>query len=326
MGFVAGSVVLAATGVALWTVDVPYLVWSPGPVTEALDIIEVEEGVDSFPPDGELLVLTVLQNSSVNAWELAVAIVDPTLDVYRREAVFREGESNEEYRTRQLGLMDQTIQTATRVALARLPGPAVSTRYRIDSLSEEFPAFDVFEPGDILIEVDGTDAMSLDAIRATLDGHEAGDVVDVVVEREGERLTLQVELAEVTDDDGSTRRVLGVALGIEPPVDIEANNVGGPSAGLMFTLSIIDLLSDGDLTKGHVVAGTGTISLDGVVGGIGGVRQKVAAAEAFGAEYMLVPADDFDEALTAERDDIEIVAVATVDDALDFLDSLEATS
>jgi Lon-like protease len=92
---------------------------------------------------------------------------------------------------------------------------------------------------------------------------------------------------------------------------------------MMYTLALIDLLSEGDLTKGYVVAGTGTIEADGSVGGIGGIRQKVVAAEAAGAEYILVPEANYEAALTAERQDIELVSVATIDDALAFFDSLE---
>lgn len=120
--------------------------------------------------------------------------------------------------------------------------------------------------------------------------------------------------------------MIGVLLGelSEPPfpVEIEPGDVGGPSAGMMHALAIIDTLTEGELTDGHVVAGTGTIGLDGTVGTIGGIRQKVVAAEAAGAEYILVPQGNYETALTAERDSIEIVPVATIDDAVDFLESL----
>jgi PDZ domain-containing protein len=92
---------------------------------------------------------------------------------------------------------------------------------------------------------------------------------------------------------------------------------------MMHTIAIIDTLTEGELTKGHVIAGTGTIQLDGSVGSIGGVRQKVVGAEAAGAEYILVPQGNYETALTAERDSIEIIPVATLTDALDFLGSLQ---
>jgi PDZ domain-containing protein len=108
------------------------------------------------------------------------------------------------------------------------------------------------------------------------------------------------------------------------PVDVEidSRNIGGPSAGMMFTLEIMDELTPTDLTDGHRIAGTGTIDQDGVVGAIGGVRQKVYGAIDAGAEYVLVPTDNYDDAVDAAGDNIGVVAVGTIDDALGFLDTL----
>lgn len=121
--------------------------------------------------------------------------------------------------------------------------------------------------------------------------------------------------------------MIGVLLGelTEPPfpLEIEAGDVGGPSAGMMHTLAIIDTLTEGELTKGRVIAGTGTIMIDGTVGNIGGIRQKVVGAEAAGATHILVPAGNYEAALTAEYESIEIVPIETIDDAIDFLENLD---
>ena len=108
------------------------------------------------------------------------------------------------------------------------------------------------------------------------------------------------------------------------PVDIEidSQNIGGPSAGLMFTLEIMNQLTDDDLTKGRAIAGTGTIARDGTVGAIGGVKQKVFGAIDAGAEFVLVPAANFPDAVEAAGDDITVIEVATIADALDFLEAL----
>jgi PDZ domain-containing protein len=106
------------------------------------------------------------------------------------------------------------------------------------------------------------------------------------------------------------------------PIEIEAGQIGGPSAGLMYTLAVMDLLAPDELTGGHVVAGTGTIDIEGNVGPIGGIRQKVVAAEAAGAEVMLVPTDNYEEALTARRVAMELIAVSTLDEALAALGQL----
>jgi PDZ domain-containing protein len=147
----------------------------------------------------------------------------------------------------------------------------------------------------------------------------------VTVQRQGETLDLEIELTGADDDPN--RALVGIlaqTLNPQYPVDINSANVGGPSAGMMYALGIIDVLTPGDITNGHVVAGTGTIAPDGSVGGIGGIRQKVVAAEAAGAEIVLVPASNYEDALTAPSDDIEIVKIATIDEALSYLESLPA--
>ncbi|NND04388.1 MAG: hypothetical protein HKN91_16550, partial [Acidimicrobiia bacterium] len=108
------------------------------------------------------------------------------------------------------------------------------------------------------------------------------------------------------------------------PVDIviDSQNIGGPSAGLMFALEIMNQLTDEDLTSGRSIAGTGTIDREGVVGAIGGIKQKVFGAIDAGADYVLVPANNYDDALEAAGDDITVVSIATIEDALSFLDTL----
>lgn len=325
IALVVGLFVTAGSAVAAWAVDLPYVGWSPGPISEAIDAVVVEEGIESYPPDGELLVLTVV-SQPLNVYELLVAIFDPTVDIYDRAAVRVEGETDEEYRTRQLGLMDAAVQRALTVAFDRLDIEVGEVRYRVESVFGEYPAAAFLEPGDFVLAVDGVEMSSLDVIREELAGREPGEMVRLTIERGGDIQELEVELGETVDQEtGESRAIIGITIGpfIDPPADINTNNVGGPSAGMMYTLALIDLLSEGDLTKGHVVAGTGTIEADGAVGGIGGIRQKVVAAEAAGAEYILVPESNFEDALTADRQDIELVSVATVDDALAFLDTLE---
>ena len=105
---------------------------------------------------------------------------------------------------------------------------------------------------------------------------------------------------------------------------IDNQNIGGPSAGMMFTLEIIDSLTEEDITHGRRIAGTGTIDADGNVGAIGGMKQKTYGAIDAGAEYLLVPAGNYDEAVAAAGDDISVVRVETLDDAMTFLNSLPA--
>ena len=160
--------------------------------------------------------------------------------------------------------------------------------------------------------------------RTALSDNQPGDRVKIVVDRGGDILELEIELGRASEEED--RAVIGISVGpviADPPVDIDAANIGGPSAGMMFTLAVIDLLGEGQLTKGNVIAGTGTIRGDGTVGAIGGIRQKVVAAEAAGADVMLVPRSNYDQALTAPREAMELIPVDTIDDALAALEALE---
>jgi PDZ domain-containing protein len=317
--FVAGTLILGA-----WNVELPYLAFSSGPVSDAADAI-VASDVDTYPPEGELLMLTVV-SQDVNLFEAAIAAVDPTIDLVRKEAYRRPEESDEDYRKRVLEQMDDSQIRAITVALGYLGYEMVPIDVLITDLVPDKPAAAVLQIGDSVDSFGGVDIVSSSDLTDALDGHTPGEVVDVVVTREGSPQTLQVELAERDDNTGGA--MIGIVVGelTEPPfpVSIQAGNVGGPSAGMMHALAIIDTLTPGEMTKGHIVAGTGTIQYDGTVGSIGGIRQKVVGAEAAGAEYILVPADNYEDALTAERESIEIVSIATLQDAIDFLDGLDA--
>lgn len=314
--------VIGSLATAAWNVELPYLAFSPGPVSDAPDSVVVD-GVDTYPPDGELLMLTVV-SQGVNIFEALIVGVDPSLDLVRRQAVRREGETDEQYRNRVLQQMDDSNFRSIAVALDYLGYQLVPFEVVVNDLVEGVPAASVLELGDTIEAIDHVPITSVAEIRTRIDGLDPGDSVDLTIMRGGVESDVTVRLAERTDEPGVP--MIGFVPGelLEPPfpIEISAGDVGGPSAGLMHTLAIIDLLTEGELTKGNVIAGTGTIQLDGSVGNIGGVRQKVVAAQAAGARYMLVPEGNYESALTADHDSIEIVPVATLKDAIAFLDTL----
>lgn len=322
--YVIGALfVLGVLGAVAWNVELPYLAYSAGPVSDASDAV-VAEGVDIYPPEGELLALTVV-SQDVNLFEAAIAGFDPTIDLVRKQAVRRAGESDEEYRNRVLQQMDDSNFRSIAVALNELGYELIPTEVVINDFVEGVPAAEVLELGDTILEVEGVPITSVDEIRPLIAELQVGDSLSLMVDRAGTQVDLVVELAERDDEPGVP--MIGVILGelTEPPfpIEIRAGDVGGPSAGMMHTLAIIDTLTEGELTDGEVIAGTGTIQLDGTIGSIGGIRQKVVAAEAAGASYILVPEGNYEKALTAERDDIEIVPISTLDDALAFLVTLK---
>lgn len=312
--FLAGLVIVA------WNIPLPLIAYSPGPVTNALDSVVVD-GAPTYPSQGGLVMLTVA-GQDINAFEAMVAAVDPTVDVIGRQAVRRPGETDEEYRRRNLRMMDESTAVAVSVALSRLdladdPGHVFITGYAADT-----PAGEVLRIGDRIVSLAGTDVTAAEQLADVLAEAAPGDTVPISVERDGERIDYDIELA--AQEENPDQPMIGIFVRQLPFwVNIDSGIVGGPSAGMMYSLAIIDVLTPGDLTHGRVVAGTGTVDPDGNVGNIGGVRQKVVAAEAAGAEYMLVPEGNYAAAQTAPRQDIELVPVGTVDEALEFLSGLE---
>jgi len=328
--------ILIAIGVAIaiaWPITVPYYTLSPGPVYDTSDFVTVEDGAVS--DDGELFFLTVSLKEA-NIFEWAAGQLDPRVDVRERERVRPIGVSPEQLRRESLAAMEQSQQDAIFVALTTL-GYEVTLTGTGALVIETVPdsaADGVLLPDDVIVEMDGKVIAFRSDIIDELGNLEIGDLVDMLVERpiedsagEFEELPVELELGPHVDDP--TRPMIGILLDNNPPivefpvnVVIESQNIGGPSAGLMFTLQIIDQLQEDELTNGERIAGTGTISRDGTVGAIGGIKQKVYGAIDSGARAVLVPAANFDDAVLAAGDDIEIVRVETVDDALAFLATL----
>lgn len=321
---IGGLFVAGFLSVVAWNVELPYLAYSPGPIADAADSVVAEE-VDLFPPEGELLMLTILQQD-VNVFEAFIAGVDPTIDLIRKQAVRREGESDQEYRSRILQQMSSSNVRAVTVALQYLGYEMVPVEVVVTRVEDGVPAAGQIEPGDIVRSIEGQQITSFEDFEPALEGYDVGDTISLTVDREGSTHELEVELTEREDEPDEPMIGINLDVFTEPPfpIDIRAGDVGGPSAGLMHTLAIIDNLTEGELTKGRVIAGTGTIDFEGTVGGIGGIRQKVVAAEAAGADYLLVPEGNYETALTAERETIKLVPVATLDEAISFLEDLEA--
>lgn len=323
-GVIGLAVVLIAL-IPCWLVTLPYYAYSAGPVGDALDAIEVVDGVGVYPPEGELFYLTVAVQE-INVFELMVALFDPSVDLVRREYIRQEGETQEDVRRRSLLQMDAAKETAIALALERIEGDDLflSDGIEVVELTRDDAADSTLLVGDVIQEIDGTEVRFAGDVREAVGSKGPDETVEITVLRGDRELTIRVTLVENPEVPGQA--ILGVfakTLNARFPVDIESANLGGPSAGMMYTLAIIDKLTEGELTKGNVVAGTGTIDDAGNVGPIGGVRQKVVAAEAAGATLMLVPEANYAEALTAPRQDMELASVKNLDEAIQILDNLE---
>ena len=317
-----------AAVLALWPVKVPYFAIAPGPVEEVADLISVED-VPVYATNGDLFLLTVGLRE-VNVFEFVEAELDPRVDLVGRDVIRPPGVTQEQQTRTNLQAMDQSIDAAVYVALTRLGYEVGFTGQGVAILEvvADTPADGVLQVGDVITRIEGTPVATSDDASNEIRSHAIGDTISLVGTRNGEPLSVSITLAPHPEVEGAP--MVGVVLDtvnldLDLPIDlqVDSRNIGGPSAGMMYAITVLDLLTEDDLTKGHRIAGTGTISLDETVGAIGGVRQKVFAARSVGAEYILVPTDNYDEALTAAGKDIEVVAVATLQDALDFLGGLE---
>ncbi len=324
-----GVFLLVGAGVlALWPLKLPYFAIAPGPVEEVADLVTVGD-VPVYPTNGDLFLLTVGLRE-VNVFEYVEAELDPRVDLWSRDVVRPPGVTQEQQTRTNLQAMDQSIDTAIYVALTRLGYEVGFTGDGITILEvvAGSPADGVLQVGDVITQIDGVQVLTSDDASNDIRAHQVGDTIRLVGTRNGEPLDVSVTLAEHPELAGTP--MVGVVLDtvnldLQLPIDVavDSRNIGGPSAGMMYALTVLDLLTEEDLAKGHRIAGTGTISFDETVGAIGGVRQKVFAARSVGAEYVLVPSDNYDEALTAAGKDIQVVAIGTLQDALDFLDTLE---
>ncbi len=325
-GTFVGLFFTAAAAVGAWSIELPYLAFSPGPVGDAVDVVVATEDVEVFMPDGELFFLTVsVTANGVNLYEAITAGLDPAVDLVRKQAVRRDDETDEEYKQRNLDLMDQSIDTAVAVALDRsgVPVEIESDGVLVVDLVEESGSEEILQPDDVIVAVNGEPVQLSGDIGVVIGDLSPGDTVEIDIERAGDPMTVEVELTASEDGSRTLIGILAQTANPRYPISIETANVGGPSAGMMYTLAIMDLLVEGDLARGNLVAGTGTIRADGTVGSIGGVRQKVVAAEAAGARLMLVPEGNYEDALTAPRESLELVSVATIDDAVAALEALD---
>jgi PDZ domain-containing protein len=314
----------------------PYYVQRPGSAVELAPIVQVEGGKKDAK--GAFMLTTVRMGEANPAWYLYAKIF-PDADLIEKELILQHGESNEDFTKREKAVMQNSQKIAEAVAF-RLAGYDVKIENRgviVMGTIPGLPAENLFEVGDIIIGVDHLETMEQRRLRDYLANKRIGDTVHITFLRDGQEKTVPVTLAALPGEE-EKRPGLGIRLDnhqvIEIPheVTITSRQIGGPSAGLMFTLEIYDQLrKDIDLTRGYRIAGTGTINADGTVGRIGGINHKVIAADHAGADIFLAPDDageetsNYEEAVaTAKRigTSMRIVPVKTVDEAIAFLTSL----
>ncbi|WP_299519760.1 PDZ domain-containing protein [uncultured Serinicoccus sp.] len=330
-------VVVAAgvlTGSVLNLVTVQRVIYVPGPVYDTLgqidgaDVVSVDDELTTYDDtDGHLYFTTIrLQGGpgdTVSAWEALRASIDPSTTVVPREEVFPEDVTAEQVREQNTELMQHSQDDAAVVAL-RAQGVQIDENVVVAQVIADAPADGVLEVEDEIVQVAGQEVSDTTAVRDQIQAVEPGEEVPVTVRRGGEEIELDVPTRL---DEESGRTIVGVYLApvYDNPyeVTIDAGNVGGPSAGLMFSLAVYDEITPGSLTGGRSIAGTGTITGDGTVGGIGGITQKMYAARDAGAEVFFAPSDNCAEVVGSDPGGLTVVPVGTFDDALEAIVELE---
>jgi len=278
---------------------------------------------------GTFILTTVFSNAPILAGEWMQAQVDPAIKIVAPEVVVPKSTSAQEQARQDYQMLDDSEATAITVGL-RLAGyqtQMIGKGVRVESILPESHANGILQPGDVITALNGQPIRTTQDLIGKVSAQSGKSPVQLEVERNQTGMELTVPLIQpVTSTDtpkiGITIDSAGFDFKPPFPVSIVTQKIsGGPSAGLMFTLTVYNALSTQDLTGGRKIAGTGTINLDGTVGPIGGVKQKVPAAEATGARYFLCPVDNYDDAVSVAKT-IKVIKIATVQDALDFLHSL----
>ncbi|MDQ0663685.1 PDZ domain-containing protein [Arthrobacter ulcerisalmonis] len=318
---VAGLAALGL-GIAVGTLPVPYVIESPGPTYNTLGesqghpVINVS-GRETYPAAGSLDLTTVYVDGgptgSVSILNAFSAWLDSSKAVYPVELIYPTGTTREAAQEQGAVAMATSQENAVASALKELKIP-FGQQLQAADLSKDSASAGKILQGDILKSINGKDITSLTVIQDELAAGK-GAPVPVTVERGGRPITVEV----TPKDNGQGRFILGVMLkylfSFPFQVQISLDKVAGPSAGLMFSLGIIDTVTPGDLTGGKHVAGTGTISPDGAVGPIGGIGQKMQGARSSGASLFLAPAGNCDEVVGHVPDGLQVVRVENLAEA-----------
>ncbi|MGO4487786.1 YlbL family protein [Microbacterium sp. 2RAF4] len=332
LGLGVWALIVALLALVLLTfLPSPYVIQRPGPVYDTLGtakgadgeqvpLISVE-GAETFETAGTLDLTTVQvvgNRERTPSWfELALAWMDSSKAVVPLDSVFPQGVTTEQRDERNATLMVDSQHEATAAALNELGYDTGAQVVVVDAVADS-PADGILEADDVITAIDGTALTSATQLREAIQAA-GGAPVQLTVVRDGTEQTVEVTPEEHTEGDKTTW-LIGITLrtdyDFEIDVTIQLDNVGGPSAGMMFALGIIDTLTEGELNGGEDIAGTGTIDAAGTVGPIGGIRQKLYGARDAGAEYFLAPADNCDEVVGHVPDGLQVIRTATLDESL----------
>ena len=299
-----------------------YYFMSPGPPYQWN--IEIEN-VQTYEYEWNLYQLTVRRDEA-NYFVYAWATLNSQIDLYPREVILPDGVTPQELSE----ISIQNMMTSENVAIAVALD---SLNYEVQSegdgvlvvgLLDDSPVKDKLIKNDLIVSINNELVKSVSEFISMLRTYEIGDIVKIGLIRNEQELTIETKLIEHVEYENEP--MVGFLAStpnqqfIFPfEVDIQTGNVGGPSAGMMMALNVYNLLTEDDITNGKKIAGTGTIEIDGSIGPVGGVKQKVIAAKRANAGLILVPTANYEEASVFADDNTEIVAVDSFDNALNVI-------
>lgn len=320
------AVVLCTAAVLLPS---PYVIESPGPAFNTIGEVNGQplirvEGRESFPPSGELDLTTVFvsggPNGQVNVFDTFRAWASPTENVLPEQLVYPEGITSSQLEEQNSVAMTSSQESAIAAALTH-EDIDYTEDLAVAGFGPDAPSAGVLEEGDVLRSINGRTIDTVETLRAAL-AEDGGAPAQLSLIRDG--APTEVSVTPRRSDEGDYQLGILLASSFQFPFDvsIQLDNVGGPSAGMMFALGIVDTLTEGDLTGGRHFAGTGTIDSAGIVGPIGGIAQKLVGARSNGAEFFLAPALNCEEVVGNIPDGLTVVKIETLDQAVDAVGTL----
>ena len=314
-----GVLALIALVFALNFYKLPVVALSPGPMEDVLVHLKVE-GARAYDSNGKLYLTSVGIDDNVRFYEALLDMANRDVQLLPRAQLYPEEQPSAEIDKENAALMDRSKETATVVALRELGYDIEPSGVEITQIVSGTPADGKLEPGDQIVEADGRAVDSTEEVRTAITAHKVGERVAFRVDRgkTTEKVSVRVEALEGQPRIGIVLRDLFPDLPVKVSIETE-NNIGGPSAGLMFALSIIDKLTPDDLTAGRRIAGTGEIALDGGVLPVGGVAEKLIAVRRLGVTTFLIPADNCQSVRGQVPDGLRLVKVSKLEEALRFL-------
>jgi PDZ domain-containing protein len=327
---IAGLATVAAIAIAV-LFPVPYVILTPGPTLNTLGdssgqpLISIS-GHPTYPTTGHLNMVTISYEggpgSNLNVFEALRAWLDPSEAVVPESELFPAGQSAQQTQAQDTEEMASSQELATAAALTQLH-ISYQTQVEVVSTVPGYPASKSLKAGDIIEAVDGTPVTGTTSLSSMITAHPVGTTLQIEVLRAGKTLTLPV----ASKSSGGTA-VIGVKVQEEYKfpfnVQITVGDIGGPSAGMMFALGIIDKLTTMNLSGGKFIAGTGEITASGQVEPIGGIQQKMVGARDAGATVFLAPAGNCSDTVGAVPAGLQVVKVSTLSQAVSDLEALKA--